>query len=554
MKFTSSYFSVGMVTAVVATLTACGGGGGGGGSSGNVSSVTGVAATGQAIANGKVSLKCTVGDTVASPVSTNADGSFSIDVSKMTLPCVARVDFTNSSGTADKLHSLVRASGNVNITPVTDAVMANLRKTGKSVDSFAMDATELRSISDDRIKTATQTVKKQMESLGVDTTKLPDDVIGTKLVAANGSNKGDGHDSVLDDLKVKLHDRNKDLHDMEDDMHADHEPRGLSTSTGLPGDAAAGKVAYDANCASCHGAGLSDAKNSAKILEAIRENEGGMGKLKDIVTVAMADNIATYMANPLGGGTVPPVLKAQTITFSNPGNQTMGVTPAALSATASSALPVTITSSTPAVCTVAGTTLTLVAAGNCTLSANSGGTAVYSAAPTVSYSFTVAAAGGVVLTSQTISFASPGPQRVGTPATLSATASSGLPVIFASTTPTICTVNGSTLSLLAAGNCSISATQAGSSVFAAATATVTVAVTAPVPVVSATNGKALYASNGCGNCHNTPPSASNVLAGANSPSTIRNAITGNLGGMGRFSTLTDAQLADIAAYLATPNI
>jgi mono/diheme cytochrome c family protein len=74
-----------------------------------------------------------------------------------------------------------------------------------------------------------------------------------------------------------------------------------------------------------------------------------------------------------------------------------------------------------------------------------------------------------------------------------------------------------------------------------------------VPVASATNGKVLYAS--CRGCHGAAASGgANVLAGANSAGTIRNAISGNMGGMGGLSNLTSQNLTDLAAYLATPTI
>ena len=73
------------------------------------------------------------------------------------------------------------------------------------------------------------------------------------------------------------------------------------------------------------------------------------------------------------------------------------------------------------------------------------------------------------LTPQTITFANPGMQTVGTPLTLSATASSGLAVSFASTTTSVCTVSGTTATFLNAGTCTIQATQAGNSTYAAAT-------------------------------------------------------------------------------------
>jgi hypothetical protein len=55
------------------------------------------------------------------------------------------------------------------------------------------------------------------------------------------------------------------------------------------------------------------------------------------------------------------------------------------------------------------------------------------------------------------------------PFTVSATASSGLAVSFASVTPTVCTVSGSTVTLVAAGTCTIHAMQTGNTNFAAAT-------------------------------------------------------------------------------------
>jgi hypothetical protein len=85
------------------------------------------------------------------------------------------------------------------------------------------------------------------------------------------------------------------------------------------------------------------------------------------------------------------------------------------------------------------------------------------------------------LTAQTITFGAIATQTVGTPLTLTASASSGLTVSFASQTPMICTVSGTTASLLAAGFCTIAASQAGNAVYAPApgvsqTFTVTAAV------------------------------------------------------------------------------
>ncbi|MGA7830245.1 MAG: hypothetical protein WCA21_04720 [Terracidiphilus sp.] len=173
---------------------------------------------------------------------------------------------------------------------------------------------------------------------------------------------------------------------------------------------------------------------------------------------------------------------SQTITFGAISNQTVG-TPLTLSATASSGLAVVFTSATQTICTVSGTTATLSAAGTCTIQATQPGNSAYSPAPMVPQSFTV----NPLLQLQTINFPNPGNQTVGTRLTLSATASSGLAVVFTSATQTICTVSGTTATLSAAGTCTIQATQPGNSVYS------------PAPMVPQSftvgSGKSYYVSN-----------------------------------------------------------
>jgi large repetitive protein len=76
---------------------------------------------------------------------------------------------------------------------------------------------------------------------------------------------------------------------------------------------------------------------------------------------------------------------------------------------------------------------------------------------------------GLIASTQTITFAVPSDQPFGTaPFALSATASSGLTVSFTSSTTGICTVAGATVTLVAAGTCTIQATQAGNAFYTAA--------------------------------------------------------------------------------------
>jgi Cohesin domain/Carboxypeptidase regulatory-like domain/MBG domain (YGX type)/Dockerin type I domain len=74
-----------------------------------------------------------------------------------------------------------------------------------------------------------------------------------------------------------------------------------------------------------------------------------------------------------------------------------------------------------------------------------------------------------ILENQTITFGALSAKTYGdADFNLTASATSGLTVTFASTTPTICTVSGSTVHIVAAGNCSITASQAGNGSYAPA--------------------------------------------------------------------------------------
>jgi hypothetical protein len=73
------------------------------------------------------------------------------------------------------------------------------------------------------------------------------------------------------------------------------------------------------------------------------------------------------------------------------------------------------------------------------------------------------------LAAQTITFAAPGNfASVMAPFPISASASSGLVVSFASTTTGVCTISGATVTIVAMGTCSITASQAGNASYSAA--------------------------------------------------------------------------------------
>ena len=132
----------------------------------------------------------------------------------------------------------------------------------------------------------------------------------------------------------------------------------------------------------------------------------------------------------------------QTITFGALAAKTYGDPSFTVSATASSGLVVSFSASGN--CTIATTTVTITGAGSCTITASQPGDSNYTAAPNVPQTFTIAKA------SQTITFDPLADKTTSDPPfTVSATASSGLPVSFSATGS--CTVSGNTVTITTTG-------------------------------------------------------------------------------------------------------
>lgn len=134
-------------------------------------------------------------------------------------------------------------------------------------------------------------------------------------------------------------------------------------------------------------------------------------------------------------------------------------------ATASSGNAVTY--SPAGVCSNTGGTFTMTSGtGTCTVNIDQAGDANYNAAAEVQESVTAERV------PQTITFGALSDQTFGDPPfAVSATASSGLAVVFSSTTPSVCTTsgaNGGTVTLIAAGTCTIEADQFGNTNYLAA--------------------------------------------------------------------------------------
>ena len=143
----------------------------------------------------------------------------------------------------------------------------------------------------------------------------------------------------------------------------------------------------------------------------------------------------------------------QEVTFPDLAGPTFGTPPFAVTATSSSGLPVTLAAS--GACALAAGMVTVLGAGNCTITASQAGDATYLPALDVSRMLAIGRA------AQVIDFGVVADQAFGTPPfTVSAAASSGLPVTLAATG--VCALAGSLVTLPGAGACTLVASQAGS--------------------------------------------------------------------------------------------
>lgn len=125
-------------------------------------------------------------------------------------------------------------------------------------------------------------------------------------------------------------------------------------------------------------------------------------------------------------------------------------------ATSSAGLVVTFSSLTPSKCAVSGKLVTGKAVGTCTIVANQAGNTLYSAAAQTRANLSIKKG------TQIITFApTPVSIKKGASSNISATASSGLKVVFSTTSPTNCKVTGNVVKGLKAGVCSIIGRQAG---------------------------------------------------------------------------------------------
>lgn len=169
------------------------------------------------------------------------------------------------------------------------------------------------------------------------------------------------------------------------------------TFTGLPATATYGAAGpYTLNASASSGLPVTLSVSGPATLSGTTLTITGAGTVS--VTASQAGNSNYAAATPVTL-TLKVAQAGQTITFATIPTPTAGGT-LALTATASSGLAVSYASTTTTVCTVSGSTATFLIAGTCTLTAGQAGNTNYTAATSVTQSFTVQAAstGGATFT------------------------------------------------------------------------------------------------------------------------------------------------------------
>jgi hypothetical protein len=202
--------------ALLVSLAACGGGGGGGGSgfvgfptSGGGTTVppasdppaatavtfSGTAASGLPL-SGTVTVKDAKGATKTEPL---VDGNYKIDVTGMTAPFVFRAEGT-VGGVRTVIHSAATAAdanGTINITPLTDLVVANIA--GRLAAQY-FEGGEFASLAPDELKAESDALKAKLlpvlQALGVDSSI---DLLRTAFTPLSSA-----LDKALDVLRVSV--------------------------------------------------------------------------------------------------------------------------------------------------------------------------------------------------------------------------------------------------------------------------------------------------------------------------------------------------------------
>lgn len=129
--------AIALVLWVAGLLAGCGGSDSAAGGATATGSLNGTAAVGHPLVGGTISVKCAAGGALAA--TTGSAGNWSVTLSGQTLPCALQVGGGTVNGAANTTfyHSIATVPGTVNVTPLTDLLVANLAGSATPVTWFA---------------------------------------------------------------------------------------------------------------------------------------------------------------------------------------------------------------------------------------------------------------------------------------------------------------------------------------------------------------------------------------------------------------------------------
>lgn len=179
------------------TLVGCGGGGG----ADEAPTISGLAAVGAAVPHAPVTARCASGPLVSG--TTDGSGRFTLQLDGgQTLPCILRL----SHGSPEQfLHSLAESEGRVNITPLTELVLARAAGQAPSTWYDDFDATRGGEVVA-ALPAAITHVGHQLQGVGLARPAI-DPIRGSFEV-------GDAEDQILDALAQRLDDEGQTLEDL----------------------------------------------------------------------------------------------------------------------------------------------------------------------------------------------------------------------------------------------------------------------------------------------------------------------------------------------------
>lgn len=167
-------------------ISACGGGGGT--STPPPSTLGGIAAVGYPIVGGTVQGKCAAGSTFNS--TTSNTGAWQVTLSGQTLPCAVEVSGGTINGITNFIlyHSIATSTGTMNITPLTDLVVANMAAQAPSTWYAGLTGATLSPVTTTSVNTAITNLSTALSGLTPLSTTNP---ITTTFTATSGNTSDD---------------------------------------------------------------------------------------------------------------------------------------------------------------------------------------------------------------------------------------------------------------------------------------------------------------------------------------------------------------------------